>query len=269
MFQIGYRTASFEGMELAAALKSLGRMGYDSVEICLERKELAPGTLTPQLAAHVQELAVRAGLTIHSVSFHGDGLPWPERAAGQRAAVAAAAWFGTRTVVVNTPASQEGIDWCVLREHFAALSEEASQAGVTLAVEPEPGLMVATVADGLRLVDEVASRSLALNLDVGHAFLTEGDVVAAIGSLSGVIGHVHFEDMPADEHRHLVPGEGDMPLADVVVALWDAGFRGVLTVDLFEPYEDPVAVAVQALRASRAVVREAMARVRQRGFPAL
>ncbi|MCX7600272.1 MAG: sugar phosphate isomerase/epimerase [Armatimonadetes bacterium] len=269
MFRIGYRTASFDAMNLAGALRALGQAGYDSVEICLERHELAPGKLTPEVAARVQEAVLKAGLGIHSISFHGDALPWPERAAGQQVTITAAGWFGTRTVVLNTPKSDEGVGWDALRQHFAALAASAAQAGVTLAVEPEPGLMVSSVADALRLLDEVDSPALAVNLDVGHAFLTEGDVVAAIGALAGTIVHVHFEDMPATEHRHLLPGQGDMPLADVVVALWDAGFRGVLTVDLFGPYDDPLAVAVQALRASRATVREAMTRVRRRDFPAL
>lgn len=269
MFRIGYRTASFDKLDLATALKSLGQAGYDAVEICLERAELAPEKITRETAASVRELALRAGLVIHSISFHGDTLPWSERAAGQKIAVQAAAWFGTRTIVVNTPPTGEGIPWSALREHFAALSRQAGEVGVTASVEPEPGLMVATVADGLRLLDEVDSPALAVNLDVGHAFLTEGDVVAAIGSLAGSIAHVHFEDMCRAEHRHLIPGQGDMPLADVVVALWDAGFRGVLTVDLFGPYDEPTAVAVEALRATRAVVREAMTRVRQRGFSAV
>lgn len=269
MYRIGYRTASFNALELAQAFKALGQAGYDSVEICLEHPELAPATLTAKTAARIREAVIKTGLGIHSVSFHGDSLPWPHRAAGQQAALTAARWFETRTVVVNTPGSDEGLDWDALRRHFAALASLAADAGVTVAVEPEPGLMISSVADVLRLLDEVPSPSLAVNLDIGHAFLTEGDLLAAIASLAGKIAHVHFEDVPVNEHRHLLPGQGDVPLADVIVALWDAGFRGVLTLDLFGPYDAPLAIAVEALRTTRVLVREAMTHVRQRGFSPL
>jgi sugar phosphate isomerase/epimerase len=266
MYRVGYRTASFDAAhDLGTALALIGRAGCDCVEVCLERPDLAPASLTRDAAIAVLDLAAAAGLSVHSLSFHGDGLPWPERAASQRAAVRAARWFAVGVVVVNTPRADEGVGWPALVEHFRALALEGVSAGVAVAIEPEPLLEVADLADMLRLLDDVDCRGLAANLDVGHAFLTEDDLPASIAALAGRLAHVHFEDMPVGEHRHRIPGEGAMDLVGVTIALWAAGFRGPLTIDLFGPFDDPAAVARQATAATRRVVREVMGHVRDGG----
>lgn len=264
MYRIGYRTASFGNQGLREAFQALGALGYDSVELCLEREEIDPLGLTAEKAEEVLEAAQRSGLTIHSVSYHGDGQEWAARAERQLAAVKVAPWFGVKTIVVNTPPASADVDAEAVVQDLYTVAEAAERAGVRVAVEPEPGLVVGTVADALRVVTECPSHSLAVNLDVGHAFLTEPDLPAAIASLRGLLAHTHFEDMPAGEHRHCIPGEGDLDLVDTILALWDAGFRGVLTLDLFGPFDDPLAVAQKALSATRKVLREAYSRAHPR-----
>jgi sugar phosphate isomerase/epimerase len=258
VYRVGYRTASFAQWPLGEACAALGRLGYDSLELCLEPAELLPTTLTPARAREVVDQVHRGGLRLHSVSFHGDELPWADRARQQLAAVQAAPWLGVSTVVINTPPTSAGVDWKGLCAHLRAVAQAAEEAGVTVAVEPEPGTLAEDVAHTLRLLDEISSGRLAVNLDLGHAFLTEADLPAAIMALAERIVHTHCEDMPADAHRHLVPGEGCLPWKEALSALWRVGFRGVLTLDLFGPYEDPLGVAARALRAMRDLLRQAM-----------
>ncbi|MBC7287832.1 MAG: sugar phosphate isomerase/epimerase [Armatimonadetes bacterium] len=262
MYRVGYRTASFSEWPLERALAALGKLGFDSIELCLEREDLRPTTLSRRTAASVVDAVECAGLRIHSVSFHGDGMNWPERAQEQKAAVASARWFGARVVVVNTPRCDEGVDPQEVNAHIGDLVEVAKHNGVLVAVEPEPGLIVSDVADALRLVDHMQSEFLGVNLDIGHAFLTEVDVAHAARALQGRIFHTHVEDISDDVHRHLVPGEGEIDLPKVFCALWEAGYRGTLTIDLFGPYDDPVRIARAALRATRDALRRAMASAR-------
>ncbi len=263
MYRVGYRTASFCQQTLPEAFKALGSLGYDSVELCLERQELDPLALCYRKADEVLAAAQRGGVMIHSLSYHGDNTEWPERAQRQLAAVRAAPWFGVSTVVINSPPVSPEVTPEAVTEHLCEVARAGETVGVRVAVEPEPGLLIGNLADAVRLIESCPSHSLAVNIDVGHAFLTEPDFPAAIHSLAGRIAHVHFEDMPAAEHRHRLPGQGDMPLVETVLALWEAGLRGVLTLDLFGPFDDPVEVAGRALRATRRILREAMHRVRR------
>ncbi len=265
MYRVGYRTASFGKWSPEEAFRALGEAGCDSVELCLEQGWLGGGEDAEHRARELVDMAEAGGVRIHSVSFHGDGRPWPERAQGQVQAVRAAELLGVNVVVVNTPAQAEGVGEEQVVEHLCRVAEEAEGRGIRVAVEPEPELIIADVADALRVIDRCGTTALGVNLDVGHAFLTEADLPSAIRALAGRIYHVHLEDMPADEHRHLVPGEGDIDLPGAVVALWEAGFRGVLTIDLFAEVENPVDVAARAIRATRDVLREAMARVAETG----
>jgi sugar phosphate isomerase/epimerase len=267
MYRVGYRTASFHDWDLGRIFGALGRLGYDSVELCLEKDEVRPESVTTKRADAVVQGATRAGLRIHSVSFHGDGQAWARRAPEEIATARVARWFGVDVVVVNAPPRSEGVEWGELVEHFRALAAAAK--GARVAVEPEPGLMVGDVADAVRLLDDAGATNLGVNLDVGHACLTEEDLRGSIGALGKRTVHTHFEDIPAGVHKHLIPGEGEMPLAEIVADLHEAGFRGPLTIDLFGPYEDPEDVARRAIRAARDVIREASNVLRRRALSPL
>jgi sugar phosphate isomerase/epimerase len=267
MYRVGYRTASFHEWDLGRIFGTLGRLGFDSVELCLEKPEVRPEIVTTKLAEAVVAQATRFGLRIHSVSFHGDGQPWAQRSAGELAAARVARWFGVDVLVVNAPPPSEGVSWEELVAHFRELADAAH--GVIIAVEPEPGLMVDNVADAVRLMDEAGAVNLGVNLDLGHAAITEPDLHASINALGKRLVHTHLEDIPAGVHKHLVPGCGDLPLAEIVADLHEAGFRGPMTIDLFGPYDDPEDVARQAVRATRDVLREASNVLRRRALSSL
>ena len=262
MYRIGYRTASFGDWPLEQVFKTLGRLGYDSIELCLERQELRPTGLNAKAAREITDTAESCGLRIHSLSFHGDRMPWPERVEQQKAAVLAAPWFGVNTVVVNTPRTDAGVAEEEVFAHLTTLAEIAEGEGVLVAVEPEPELVVGNVAQMLRVMDRAGRESLGVNLDVGHIFLTEADLPQAIRALQGRVYHTHIEDIAGDVHKHLIPGEGDIDLPRVFCVLWEIGYRGVVTVDLFGPFDDPADVAGRALRATRDMLRRAMASAR-------
>ena len=52
-----------------------------------------------------------------------------------------------------------------------------------------------------------------MNLDVGHAAVTDPDPAATIRELGSAIVHLHLEDIRERVHRHLFFGEGDIDFA--------------------------------------------------------
>jgi sugar phosphate isomerase/epimerase len=93
----------------------------------------------------------------------------------------------------------------------------------------------------------VESPRLKVNLDIGHARVTDDDLAASIRQLGSSIVHLHLEDIQGRVHRHLAFGKGDIDFAAVRQALKDIGYAGPYVADLFGQSEDPLQVAAQAL----------------------
>lgn len=257
--RIGFRTIGFRKSTADSAIRRIAAIGYDGVEVCLEHPGLEPEEIDVLRGAALATVAAGEGIDVATVSYHGDRDPLPCRWERALRAIELTSSMGTGTLIINSPrpGPQAPDD---LEEqfhtHLEQQLERAERLGVVLAVEPEPGLLIENVDDMLALIDRMGSEHLRVNLDVGHAFLTETDVPAAIHRLGELIVAAHIEDMPAGEHRHLVPGEGDMDLPAVLHALDDVGFGGWLTVDLFDIADAPDEAAKVSLARMRELVAD-------------
>ncbi len=255
--RIGFRTAGYRRVGIEDALRSIASVGYDGVEVCLEHPDCIPEELTPARCDRLVALTAQLGLELASVSYHGDGDELELRWRRALRAVALTLELGADVLVVNSPRPGPGAPEDLeqqFRDQLRAQLAAAEEVDVTLAVEPEPGLLISDCSEMQGLIEWAQSPLLKVNLDVGHAFLTEADVPGAIAGLGPHLAHTHFEDMPRGEHRHLVPGEGDMDLPAVLAALRAAGYAGYLTVDLFDIADAPEQAAQAALARMRELV---------------
>ncbi len=250
-----FRTIGYRRFSADAAIRRIAAIGYDGVEICLEHPGLEPEEINVLRGAALATVAAGESIEVATVSYHGDRDPLRLRWKRALRAIELTSSMGTGILIINSPrpGPEAPSDLqAQFEEHLEEQLERAERLGVILAIEPEPGLLVDNVDDAPELIDRMQSDHLRVNLDVGHAFLTEDDVPAAIRRLGDLIVAAHIEDMPRGEHRHLIPGEGDMDLPAIVEALDDIGFDGWLTVDLFDIADAPD----QAAEASLARVRE-------------
>jgi sugar phosphate isomerase/epimerase len=257
--KVGFRTAGFRDWDLRQALECLGAIGYDGVELCLEHPQTRPETIRQEGCFGWARAAAEAGLEIASVSYHGDGEEYASRAENQVRAVEIAAQCGATVLILNGERAIEGREaeqWDAFAAHLRTrILPRAGDLGVLVGLEPEPGHYLHSSADLLWLVAEVGHPALGANLDVGHAWLTDPDLPRTIRDLAPRLWHLHWEDFPTGEHRHLVPGTGDMPLAAVHAALREAGYAGYYTVDLFNIADDPETPARESLGAVRALLQ--------------
>jgi len=130
-----------------------------------------------------------------------------------------------------------------------------SQAGIQIAMEPEPDTLIHNSADLQNLLEAAGMENLKLNLDIGHAYLTEEDLISDIYRWNQVIVHTHLEDINQGNHRHLIPGDGEIPFGEVFEVFDKIGYAGSFTIDLFDILSDP-----------RYYAREAYQRLRERAM---
>ena len=249
--QFGFRTGPLRcTAEQAAA--TLAELGYDCLELCLEADDVRPETMTQARAMGLLWTFAEAGIGVASLSYHADREPLDQRAANQEAAIRIAAWMGAEILILNGEKSvDQERQWAEHVERFKSLCALAEEAGVTLAVEPEPLLVVGSSRDGLALIDAVGSDRLKINLDVGHAAITDPDLAGTVRLLGDQIVHLHLEDIAGRVHKHLPFGQGDIDFAALRSALAEIGYQGPYVVDLFGQDQEPHQVAADALAALR------------------
>jgi len=248
----GYRTGTLRRQPVEETAAQLAAMGYNCLELCLEVPDVRPENLDAARCAEIRASLDEVGIGLASLSYHADREPPAQRRANQERAVRAAAWMGCPILVLNPEkAVDPARQWAEHVTRFQRLCALADELGVTIAVEPEPLLVVASSADASRMIEEVGSPRLRVNLDIGHAFLTDDDPIASIRMLGAHIVHLHLEDMAAGVHRHLPFGAGDIDFPAVRRALDEIGYTGPYVVDLFGQDRPPEEVAAEALRGMR------------------
>lgn len=245
--KLGFRTCGFREWALDRALKTIADLGYGSVELCLEHPDLDPDKLNSRAVNKVKKWLTELELRVSSVSYHGkqDDLATVYRK--QKLAIDVALQFATPVLVVGTAPVALDPQGCASFKELENLLIAADGKNLTVALEPEPDTVMNGMYEFSIFASHMAGAPLGLNLDVGHAALTEGDPAEVISEWAPFISHVHFEDVRRPQHVHLLPGDGHLDLLRVVRKLRGYNYTGDLTVDLFDILDNPQDWARQAM----------------------
>jgi 2-keto-myo-inositol isomerase len=175
-----------------------------------------------------------------------------------------------KIVVVPSP-TPEGVAWDEIRDEsvrvLRELSEVAYSYGVKLAFEflGFGWCSVRTLAQCWEIVQETQRGNVGLVIDTCH-FYAGGSDLSSIRQIEPnkiLIFHINdVEDRPRetieDAHR-LLPGEGVIPLDDILIRLKHIGFDGLCSVELFRPEyweRDPAELAAAARLATLEIVED-------------
>ena len=143
--------------------------------------------------------------------------------------------LGSEAVSFWAGVPKPGVDhdeaWTWMRQGLEQVVGYAGRRGIVAALEPEPGMLVETVDDYIRLQSDLPGLKLAL--DAGHLLVTgERDPVETVLAFKDHLGTVTIEDMKRGEHVHLPFGEGDMAIPALLDALDAVAFKGLVCVEL-------------------------------------
>lgn len=275
-FRYCLNTSTIRGQKLALPrqIEIAAEAGYNAIEPWLDEMrqfDEGSGSLA-DLAKKIRDL----GLTVESAIGFADWIVDDDQRRAQgleqarRDMELVARLGGTRIAAPPAGATdQPGLDLSAAAERYHALLEVGRQVGVTPQVEVWGfSKNLSRLAETVFVAVASSHPDACLLLDAYHLYKGGSDF-AGLRLLSGQSMHVfHVNDYPAtpdrasisDAHR-VYPGDGVAPLTQVCQDLHENGFRGVLSLELFNPdywKQDPLVVARTGLEKMRRVVAEAM-----------
>jgi 4-hydroxyphenylpyruvate dioxygenase len=261
----GIATVCLSGA-LEDKLTAAAAAGFDGVEIF--ENDLIASTWTPkQVREHCDELGLSIDLYQPFRDF--EAVPPDVLAANLRRAELKfdlMEQLGTDTILVCSSVSPDAVDDDDLAaEQLHALAERAGRRGLRVAYEALAwGRFVSTYEHSWRIVRRAAHPALGLCLDSFHV-LSRGSDPAAIRTIPGEkIFFLQLADAPKlkmdvlqwSRHHRLFPGQGAFDLKTFVGNVLAAGYRGPLSLEVFNDVfrqADPRPAAVDAMRSLMAL----------------
>ncbi|MDP9870173.1 MULTISPECIES: sugar phosphate isomerase/epimerase family protein [Streptosporangium] len=270
--RFGYGTNGFANHRLADACEVIADLGYTGVALTLDHGHLDPyaGGLARRVAALADRLRglglavvieTGARYLLDPRRKHAPTLLHDERRTRLdflRRAIAIGADLGAEAVSfwagVRPAGVAEGVAWERLVDGCAQLVGPAEAAGLPLGFEPEPGMLVETVAGWRRLRAALGAPAVfGLTLDIGHCRCVEPEPVpACVRAVADHLVNVQIDDMRRGVHEHLEFGEGEIDFPPVLRALGEIGYRGLVAVELPRHSHAAPAVAARSIDFLRA-----------------
>jgi L-ribulose-5-phosphate 3-epimerase len=257
--QLGYNTNGLANHSLLDAIELVAEIGYSGISITLDHSALNP--YDQKLGEHLEEIAdalqksrltcvieTGARFLLDPLHKHEPTLVSPDPAARARRidflkrSIDIAAHLDADCVSLWSGVVHDGADegeaLSRLIESLAPILQQAERQQVSLAFEPEPGMLIETLDQFDALVARLAETGtdasrLGLTIDIGHLHcLGELPIAEKIRASKGRLSNVHIEDMRAGVHEHLMFGDGEIDFPPVIAALAEIGYDGLLSVEL-------------------------------------
>jgi L-ribulose-5-phosphate 3-epimerase len=265
MLKLGYNTNGFAFHRLEDAIEIIAELGYSCVALTLDVHHLDPFSSSAGEVTAVARQLDRLSLSCvietgsrylldprrkHRPTLLDDDcdsrLHFLYRAAEigeDLGAPALSYWSGAR------PEGWRGGDeelYTRLARHVEKLEELCANHGMRAALEPEPGMLIETMAQYDRLAGMLGFRP-GLTLDIGHLECSEsGPEWEYLSTYRDVLYNVQLDDMLPGRHRHLFFGEGSVDFARTFAVLEEIGYTGPACVELSEASRNAVETARRA-----------------------
>ena len=138
-----------------------------------------------------------------------------------------------------------GAMWLKARDTLARVVDLACELDVTFTLEnlnlavDHPGVPLARAEDVLALVSAINHPRLKINLDLYHAQIGEGNLIALCRKSLPWIGEIQVADVPG----RMEPGTGEVNWNGVAKALKSMGYAGPITMEALASGEPETALA--------------------------
>jgi 4-hydroxyphenylpyruvate dioxygenase len=159
----------------------------------------------------------------------------------------------TRTLLCSAVHPQATADLDLAAEQLATVGQRAAEHGFTVAFEALAwGTFVNRVGQAWRVVEDAGRPEVGLAVDTFHLLARGDDAAALVGVPGSRIEYLQVADAPHlamdvlewSRHHRCFPGQGSLDVVGVVAAVVEAGYRGPLSLEVFndivreaEPHE--------------------------------
>ena len=261
--QFGICNEIFKDWKLADSMAFAKRAGYDAIEIAPFTIAKSVTDISAEQRAAIRADAQRAGIAISGIHWVLVGtedyhLTHPDSGIRRRTAdyyvelVNFCADIGGRYLINGSPKFRNLLDG-VSREQALTWAKEvlqpcikvAEDRGVTFCFEPlapSETNFINTAAEAIEFANGFNSPAMSVILDV-KAMSSEGQPVPDTIRASGG-GFAYFH---ANDANLKGPGFGDVDFKPIAAALRDAGYDGVVSVEVFKFEEGPEVIATKSI----------------------
>ena len=258
--KLAYSSNAYMKFSVIEAIARIAKLGYGAMELMADTPHAWPATTTDGQIDDIRRAMNENGVALSNINaFMMNAVQdfwhpsWIEPDADFRRlriqhtidALTMAKKLGAPSITTEPggPLEDGQSRGAALDTFVAGLNEAlrcAEDVGVTLLVEPEPGLLIENTAQFLELAERIDSPMFGLNFDVGHFYCVGDSLEDSVGRLQSLTRHYHLEDIAATRvHEHLIPGDGAIDFTSVLHAIDTTGYDGWLTVELYPYLDDP------------------------------
>jgi len=273
-FRLAIETTLFGRMPLREALEKSSECGFGMVEIGLSHFDACAArtadveTLDELLSLNglgIAALFALPGWNPLKLTKSSLGIASPEEArrttavSEMRHALEVARRLGCKSLASELSGDMEnpGGSRRSFVKSVGELLPELHDEGVTIFFEAHPGDFIEDSFAAVKLLSSFESPHIRYNYCVPHTFNLGHRPREIIQNANGLLGYVHFADtlMPSriffspthppkvKPHLHMIPGKGDVDMAEVLSSLAKEDFEGYLVAQPFSNADEPVKAA--------------------------
>jgi protein FrlC len=269
----GMFTSGYQRNPLEDAFRDAKRFGYDYIELWGGR----PHAYAPDLKAGdigaVKRLIDAYGIPVRGYTPEHNAYPYNFMAGSEAMRKDAVSYLklsmdmakemGADFTLMSPAhagylATREEI-WERLARTMRELAEHAEKIGHTIVLEaltPYESNVCMSANDLAELFRLVPSDRLVGMCDIVPPYVQAESIMAYFAKLGKKMYHMHIVDSTGDSDTHVMPGEGKLPLRELLAELEALPYEGTATIELVTAYiNEPRLYAKRAIDAVRALGR--------------
>lgn len=234
--RISFSTATFYGNTLYYSLRLARDAGFDGVELALGVGYQLYGP-RPYLRA-IRAIGMPV-LSVHPPFFRLRAFGWPLAVTRRMTSLTEVAHLVDAPLCVSHVPDIRRMDSHRARlfAHAIALGFEKSPGDVTIALETtqyagrEPHIL----DDVAALVDYAREHDCGVTLDTCHTGANGEDLLAVYEAARPLLRNLHLSDtlgVGPQARTHVMPGEGDLPLRQLLAKMAADGYDGLVTLEM-------------------------------------
>jgi sugar phosphate isomerase/epimerase len=262
MIQLSYSTFGLTNLSFTAAIDAVARAGYAGIELSFHRAQFNPFNLSEadldDVQRHLQAARIVPACVATASHFFTPSRPHEPSlltldVAGRKRRIdlikrgirvarrlgVSLVTFGSgflREEHVRQPQVDPGE--LLVESIRECLREIRDDEDITLLIEPEPGMYIETLAQGLALIRAVGSPRFALHIDICHAYCSEADYIGALAQAAPFARYLHISDAREGHNLRIVPDDavpGSLDLATASTLVHFADTADYLLLDRRHP----------------------------------